>query len=272
MQRDGNLVLYKGHKVMWAANTYGKKGDYLRMQSDGKVVVMYKGAAVWSADNGEPGEVLTLSNECNLILYNKKGESVWSSSRDRRQQDFWNLKEKTVATKNELDRYATESRQRQQLRENERRAEKTQRSLKQQALNTATGGRTDPKSGARANQKAEGAVKAAAKAENKANEAERKAKKLAKAAEKKAENQAEKAAAINGRRLLIDYDAMFHNALLRTEEEEYSLSSDENSSEYTESVNSAGIDITDPDAELETDEAYDEEAVGNRLLDYATTN
>jgi len=94
MQRDGNLVLYKGHKVMWAANTYGKKSAYLRMQSDGKVVVMYKGAAVWSADNGEPGEVLTLSNECNLILYNKKGESVWSSSRDRRQQDFWNLKEK----------------------------------------------------------------------------------------------------------------------------------------------------------------------------------
>jgi len=130
-------------------------------------------------------------------------------------------------------------------------------------------------------------VKAAAKAENKANEAKRKAQKtdnpadikkaakaqiLAKAAEKKAENQAEKAAAINGRRLLIDYDAMFHNAVLRTEEEEYSLSSDENSSEYTESVNSAGIDITDPDAELETDEAYDEEAVGNRLLDYATAN
>merc|ERR1719471_2557837 len=265
MQRDGNLVLYDKDVVKWASNTYGKKGSYLRMQKDGKLVVFYKGAAVWTASNGAPGQVLTLNDDCNLVLYRKTGKSIWSTARDKQKQVFWNLSSKAAMTKDQLNSYARNSRQRQRLRRHARRAKAVLSELKKRALNAATGGDSSPTSGAKANRKAEKAMEKAKKAENKATEAEAKAettgkkkdiKKAVKAKLKakkrfqKAERKAQKAAAINGRRRrLFDYDALFHSLVEASDDsDEESISSEED-----------GIDITDPDAAAETDEAYFEE-------------
>jgi hypothetical protein len=39
MQRDGNLVAYRGSRAIWASNTDGRGGNRLAMQSDGNAVV-----------------------------------------------------------------------------------------------------------------------------------------------------------------------------------------------------------------------------------------
>lgn len=39
LQKDGNFVIYKGEKALWASGTEGKFGTMLIMQKDGNLVL-----------------------------------------------------------------------------------------------------------------------------------------------------------------------------------------------------------------------------------------
>lgn len=49
MQHDGNLVSYtpEGSPV-WASNTYGNGGAYLKVRNDGNVVIYKDTSAIWT--------------------------------------------------------------------------------------------------------------------------------------------------------------------------------------------------------------------------------
>jgi hypothetical protein len=50
MQADGNLVLYVGNgRAVWASNTNGHPGAFLRCQDDGNLVIYLGGGSVWAS-------------------------------------------------------------------------------------------------------------------------------------------------------------------------------------------------------------------------------
>lgn len=57
LQEDGNFVLYKEGKALWATGTNGKNGVNLIMQTDGNVVLYDpKGKAIWASDSFGKGQ------------------------------------------------------------------------------------------------------------------------------------------------------------------------------------------------------------------------
>lgn len=71
MQQDGNLVLYKNGKPLWASNTDGRAVQNLIMQNDGNLVMYgYNNKPVWaSGTNGKDGAYLILQSDGNVVIY-----------------------------------------------------------------------------------------------------------------------------------------------------------------------------------------------------------
>ena len=88
MQDDGNLVIYeKNGTFKWATGTNGKgTGPYrLMMQTDGNLVVYdSKDVAIWNAGtNGKGGNVLTVTDDKNVVMSSNSNPKIWSSRVDR---------------------------------------------------------------------------------------------------------------------------------------------------------------------------------------------
>jgi hypothetical protein len=86
MQKDGNLVLYKNNKAIWASNTNnnGKEGPYsLHVQGDGNLVARNgKGGAIWASNsngNGVSPYSLFLQGDGNVVLRDLNSKTIWAS-------------------------------------------------------------------------------------------------------------------------------------------------------------------------------------------------
>ena len=81
MQEDGNLVLshINLNRVLWQSNTAGK-GDRLRMESDGNLVIYDKNnQTVWQTNTSGKGEYLQLLKDANLVVFDSNRLEVWST-------------------------------------------------------------------------------------------------------------------------------------------------------------------------------------------------
>lgn len=79
MQEDGNFVVYRASKALWASNTVGR-GDYVIMQYDGNLVVYDSSLKpVWASNTQDRGHNLVMQNDGNLVLKNSGGAIQWSS-------------------------------------------------------------------------------------------------------------------------------------------------------------------------------------------------
>lgn len=81
MQRDGNLVVYTGHEVVWQSATNGHKGAHAVMKRDGEFAVVTPGGReVFSTGTtGRTGAYLALQRDGNVVVRTR--HSVWWSSR-----------------------------------------------------------------------------------------------------------------------------------------------------------------------------------------------
>ena len=80
LQRDGNLVVYKTGKAVWATNT--TNGETLLNQRDGNLVLYRANKTVaWSSGTyGNGPSTLWMQEDGNLVLYrNSDGKATWSS-------------------------------------------------------------------------------------------------------------------------------------------------------------------------------------------------
>jgi hypothetical protein len=83
MQKDGNLVLYRGKAVMWHTGSAPNPGVRLVMQLDGNLV-MYttSNRAIRSTNtHGNPGAFLAVQDDGNLVIYSKTKKPLWWSKR-----------------------------------------------------------------------------------------------------------------------------------------------------------------------------------------------
>lgn len=83
-QADGNLVIYRDGKALWATGTNGKSAVRAAMQVDGNLVV-YTAAnkALWaSGTNGKKGAFLRLGDDSNLVMLLGTTQ-VWQSGTKR---------------------------------------------------------------------------------------------------------------------------------------------------------------------------------------------
>jgi pseudomonalisin len=82
LQDDGNLVLYKSSKALWASGTDGKAVKNCIMQTDGNLVLYaYNGIAVWASNTngtGDSSSRLVMQDDGNLVMY--KNGAVWASN------------------------------------------------------------------------------------------------------------------------------------------------------------------------------------------------
>ncbi|WP_143235169.1 RICIN domain-containing protein [Paractinoplanes atraurantiacus] len=80
LQSDGNVVVSKGPRAVWATNT--TTGTRFVNQRDGNLVLYTAaGAAIWSSKTyGQGPSTLKLQNDGNLVLYrNDTGAAIWST-------------------------------------------------------------------------------------------------------------------------------------------------------------------------------------------------
>ena len=87
LERNGNLVLYAGRRVLWASNTQGQRVQACTMQPDGNLVCYLRnGQPVWSTNTSDrPGSFLVLQNDGNLVIY--QPYPVWASNTERGPRD-----------------------------------------------------------------------------------------------------------------------------------------------------------------------------------------
>ena len=80
MQLDGNLVLYRGNKALWATNTNSQPVERCLLQGDGELVLLSsKGKVLWrSKSAGRGGDRLLVQNDGNLVIY-APGKAVWAT-------------------------------------------------------------------------------------------------------------------------------------------------------------------------------------------------
>jgi hypothetical protein len=81
-QRDGNLVLTsRSGQVLWATGTEGR-GEILRLQPDGNLVIYGGGRALWATNtDGNPGAFLAIQSDGNLVMYRSDGQqALWASN------------------------------------------------------------------------------------------------------------------------------------------------------------------------------------------------
>ena len=84
LQFDGNFVIYKNNKAIWADgvnNAYGS--NFIVVQGDGNVVdYLWNGHPFWASGTNGPsaiGAFLLIQNDGNLVLYNKYSQPLWST-------------------------------------------------------------------------------------------------------------------------------------------------------------------------------------------------
>lgn len=80
VQNDGNMAVWWGSTLLWAANTYGTQANFLAMQGDGNLVLYGPNySVVWmSGTNGHPGAHLVMQNDGNLVIYDGP-TGIWST-------------------------------------------------------------------------------------------------------------------------------------------------------------------------------------------------
>ncbi|MFF3981182.1 FG-GAP-like repeat-containing protein [Streptomyces sp. NPDC001828] len=90
MQADGNLTIASNaNKVIWSTNTAGNPGATALLERDGNITVNKAGddsTSLWSTNKATEGKgdhladgYATLQDRGNLVVYNAKGQSLWSS-------------------------------------------------------------------------------------------------------------------------------------------------------------------------------------------------
>jgi hypothetical protein len=81
MQSDGNFVVYGGYGANWATHT-GHAYSNLAMSAGGDAVNVafpYDVPAWHTGTAGNPGAVLVLQNDGNLVVYAPGGRALWAS-------------------------------------------------------------------------------------------------------------------------------------------------------------------------------------------------
>jgi len=85
MQDDGNFVVYRDHRPVWASGTDGKgePSYHLTMQEDGNLVVYDStGAPLWASNTMHKGtrpHRLVMQNDQNLVLYDAHDNPTWAT-------------------------------------------------------------------------------------------------------------------------------------------------------------------------------------------------
>jgi hypothetical protein len=81
MQTDGNFVVYGPNGPVWASRT-GEGYASLLVTPGGDAVITgspYENALWHSGTGGNPGAVLVLQNDGNLVVYRSNGTAAWAS-------------------------------------------------------------------------------------------------------------------------------------------------------------------------------------------------
>jgi pseudomonalisin len=81
MQSDGNLVLYRQGKILWASTTQQSGAVRLVMRGDGNLVLL-TGASdvVWNSETaGNDGASMQIQNDGNLVIYSRNAEPIWAT-------------------------------------------------------------------------------------------------------------------------------------------------------------------------------------------------
>jgi hypothetical protein len=69
MQYDGNLVLYKDDRPVWASGTNGSGPEAVaEFQGDGNLVVYWRRFALWNSGTAGGGARLVLTDDGNLLI------------------------------------------------------------------------------------------------------------------------------------------------------------------------------------------------------------
>jgi hypothetical protein len=77
MQTDGNFVVYNSNSAVWASNTGGNAGGYLRLQSDGNLVIYAAaGYPIWATMTSGTSR-LVMQPDGNLVAYRADGSPAW---------------------------------------------------------------------------------------------------------------------------------------------------------------------------------------------------
>lgn len=84
LQNDGNLVLYKQGRAIWALNRYRPYGVVRKavMQTDGNFVLYEGSKVIWATNTYRSNRdaYLVLQNDGNLVMYRKTGGAIWASN------------------------------------------------------------------------------------------------------------------------------------------------------------------------------------------------
>ncbi|MEU4689872.1 ricin-type beta-trefoil lectin domain protein [Actinoplanes sp. NPDC023714] len=106
-QRDGNLVLYKADGTpIWSSNTYGQGPSTLRMQTDGNVV-LYRNdnnKPIWSSGLWDVAIVASLHNKCVTVPGGNftSGTQLTMQTCDKSPSQQWMAKGNTFISMNNL--------------------------------------------------------------------------------------------------------------------------------------------------------------------------
>lgn len=81
LQEDGNFVLYKESKPVWASDTSGEPASYAVMQEDGNLVVYTENdKPIWASDtNGRNGAHLAVQDDGNVVIY-QRDNPIWATN------------------------------------------------------------------------------------------------------------------------------------------------------------------------------------------------
>jgi hypothetical protein len=91
LQADGNFVVSRPGRVLWASNSMGWSGDRMVLQADGNLVLYTNfGLRLFQTrTNGRSAAVLVLQNDGNLVLYTQTGHPLWSTFTSPRPTDIF---------------------------------------------------------------------------------------------------------------------------------------------------------------------------------------
>ena len=78
MQSDGNFVVYKNRRAIFATDTVGK-GEYLIMQNSGNLVLYdNKKTELWSTKTKGLGHHVVMQDDGDFVVYDQQLQPIWS--------------------------------------------------------------------------------------------------------------------------------------------------------------------------------------------------